>query len=190
MPPTFTGAIHYIRPASRMCAFSRSGASPDTRCRRDACQVPCKKKRGQRLPTTVSFEYTRKDSNLQPSVPKFLKAFFCVSDALQNPSFYWGFALSSLSQCVAKAAKMRISGGISGGTLKSYFQPPKSRHARRGYQILAPAEPTKKSDARSRIPLSLVPHSLVPCSRLPRTPAADGFSRHGSHRCCGHCRFT
>ena len=55
------------------------------------------------------------------------------------------------------------------------FQHPKSRHARRGYPMLTPAEPTKKSDVRSRIPLSLVPHSLVPCSRLPRTPAADGF---------------
>ncbi len=55
------------------------------------------------------------------------------------------------------------------------FQHPKSRHARRGYPMLTPAEPTKKSDVRSRIPLSLVPHSLVPCSRLPRTAAADGF---------------
>jgi len=55
------------------------------------------------------------------------------------------------------------------------FHPEQPRHARRGYPMLTPAEPTKKSDARSRIPLSFVPHSLVPCSQLPRTPSADGF---------------
>jgi hypothetical protein len=80
-------------------------------CRRNACLVPCKMIHGQRLPTTVLFQYARKDSNLQPSVPKVLKAFFCVSDAFQHLGFYWGGALATLSQCAAKAAKMRISGG-------------------------------------------------------------------------------
>ena len=123
-----------------------------------------------------AFEHCiRQGSNLKPSVPKFVKASFRVSDAGENPGFSGVFAFTSLRSSVPKAEKTRISGGISGGTLNASFHPEQPRHARRGHLVLVPPQPTKK--VRRPFPDSLVPRSLLSrCSFLvPDSLAADGF---------------
>ncbi len=130
---------------------------------------------------------TRMGSNRSPSVRLFCRASFRVSAAGVPPNFTGFLHLPSINFALRRRRKRELAGG----TLNSHFQPPKSRHAQRGYPMLAPAEPTKKSDARSRIPLSLVPDSLAPRPSLPRSSflapplQRTDFSRHGSHRCCG-----
>ena len=121
---------------------------------------------------------TRMGSNRSPSVRLFCRASFRVSAAGVPPNFTGFLHLPSINFAVRRRRKRELVGG----TLNRHFQPSKSRHAQRGYPMLAPAEPTKKSDARSRIPLSLVPDSLAPRPSLPRPssltpslPPADGF---------------
>jgi len=118
------------------------------------------------------------------------------------------FAFTTLRPGVPKEEKTRISGGISGRDFEGQFssRTPATRATR------TPADRVLHSPRKNPTsvpgfpcpsfltPLSLVPHSLVPRSSLNRSslnrsslnrssflalPAADGFSRHGSHRCCG-----
>ena len=143
-------------------------------------------KRKNPVKTLGFLDCTRQGSNLKPSVPKFVKASFRVSDAGENPGFSGVFAFTSLRSSVPKAEKTRISGGISGGTLNASFHPEQPRHARRGHPgTRSLHSQRKKSDIRSRLPLSLVPDSLVPRSLFPTPSLRTDFLRHGSHRCCG-----
>jgi len=142
---------------------------------------PNKKSRRGSCRTAAALERPRRDSNLRPSVQEFLKPFLCVSDAGDNPGFSEVFAFTTLRPCVPKAEKTRMSGGISGGDSEGHFHPEQPRHARRGNPVLEPSPPMGKEPAS-------VPGCR--CSSLPRSsflalPPADGFSRHGSHRCCG-----
>ena len=150
--------IHEIRPGKVKAAIW-----PNKKSRRGSCR------------TAAALERPRRDSNLRPSVQEFLKPFLCVSDAGDNPGFSEVFAFTTLRPCVPKAEKTRISGGISGGTLKSHFQPPKSRHARRGNSVLKPSRPMGKGRRPSPDALgshSLIPHSsfLTPSFLVPDSP--------------------
>ena len=104
----------------------------------------------------------RQGSNLKPSVPKFVKASFRVSDAGKNPGFSGVFAFTTLRPCLPKAEKTRISGGISGGTLKASSHPEQPRHARRRNPVLVPPQPAEQEPTSvPGFPCSLL---LAPCS--------------------------
>ena len=125
----------------------------------------------------------------EPSIWRSLSQPAAFLPATTSPDFPGFSGSAALRLCFAGGEKTRISGG----TLKASFHPELPRHARRRYPLLVSPQPAEQEPTsvpgfpcslllapRSLllVPYSLVPHSLVP-------PPADGFSRHGSHRCCG-----
>ena len=133
---------------------------------------PNKKSRRGSCRTAAALERPRRDSNLRPSVQEFLKPFLCVSDAGENPGFSGVFAFITLRPGVPKAEKTRMSGGISGGTLKAIFTPNNRDTRDADTRRSSAPQPTKK--IRRPFPDFLVPRSSLPVPRssflvLPRS---------------------
>ena len=61
-------------------------------------------------------KYTREDSNLQPSVPKTIRALISLSQRFNKARFYEAFSITTLRQRVHQMQILGVSGGISGGT--------------------------------------------------------------------------
>ncbi len=89
-----------------------------------------------------------------------------VSDSDKTPGFSGFWVTAALRLCFAGAERTRFGRGITGGTLKSHVQPPKSRHARRGNPVLDSPQRTREESASAPgfpCPSFLTPSSLVPC---------------------------